>query len=59
VSALVVYRVTAGTFSRLYFTKQYAEQMAATLRSYGLMPTVESVIVPDDPLTRLTVSSGR
>lgn len=53
--SLTVFRVTAGSLQRLYFTEYHADQMARALRSHGLTVTLDTVSVPDDALTRLAV----
>lgn len=54
---VTVYRVTAGTFSRDYFTEYHAEGMARALRMHpplrDVPVTVEAIRLPDDALTRL------
>lgn len=57
---LQAYRVTAGTLTRHYFTEHHAEQLARALRMHpplkGVAVTVTPVRLPDDALTRLSVS---
>lgn len=48
-----IFEVRAGAFVRHYATEYHAEQMACALRLHGMVVTVESVRLPDDPLTRL------
>jgi hypothetical protein len=56
--SLTVYRVTCGSLVRDYATDYHAEQMASALRRHpplaGTPVTVETIRLPDDPLTRLT-----
>jgi hypothetical protein len=54
---VTVYRVRAGTLTRLYYAEHHAEQLARALRLHGLEPVVDTIQLPDDPLTRLTVQS--
>ncbi len=50
-----VYRVRAGSLTRMYHTEYHAEQLARALRLNGMTVTVDTVRLPDDALTRLTV----
>jgi len=52
-----VYRVKAGTLTRFYFTEYHADQMARALRLHGMTPVIDTVRLPDDALTALTVQS--
>ena len=54
---LACFKVSAGAFVRFYFTEYHAEQMARALRFHGLTATVEPFSLPDDALTRLSVSA--
>ena len=54
---LTVWRVRAGTYSAMYFTEYHAAQMARALELHGMRVTIDTVRVPDDALTRLTVRS--
>lgn len=55
-SGITVYRVRAGSLTRLYAAKHHAEQLARALRLNGMAAvTVDTVRLPNDPLTRLTV----
>lgn len=58
---LRAWRVTCGTFRRMYFTSYHAEQCARGLRLHaplaGMPVTIDEVTVPNDPLTRLTVGA--
>lgn len=60
-TTVTVYRVEAGTFSRDYYTDYHAEQMASALRMHkplaGVPVTVTVHKLPNDPLTRMTVSN--
>ena len=56
---LTVYRVTAGTFVRDYYTDYHAEQMAHTLRNHKPLADVPVTItthrLPNDALAALVV----
>ena len=54
-SGITVYRVRAGSLTRLYAAEHHAEQLARALRLNGMAVTVDTVRLPNDPLTRLTV----
>ena len=54
---LNVWRVTAGSFARLYFTNYHAEQMAVALRRKGIDVTIDTLRVPNDKLTILSVQA--
>ncbi len=55
---ITVYRVRAGSFSRLYYTRHHAEQMERALRLHGMDPVIEEAQMPRDDLTRLTVKGA-
>ena len=52
---ITVFRIKAGSITRMYATEHHAEQMARALRLNGLEPLIDVVRLPNDPLTRLTV----
>jgi len=54
---VTVYRVRAGSVTRMYRTEHHAEQMARALELNGLRAAIDQVQLPDDALTALTVSS--
>ncbi|CAB4171514.1 hypothetical protein UFOVP920_4 [uncultured Caudovirales phage] len=49
-------RECKGTLTRMYFTRHHADQMARALTLNGMETTVDAISLPDDALTRLTVS---
>jgi hypothetical protein len=51
-----VWRVTAGSLTRLYFTEYHAEQMARALRGNGMTVDVDMISVPDDAVTGMTIT---
>jgi hypothetical protein len=51
-----VWRVTAGSLTRLYFTEYHADQMARALRGAGKVVEVDTISVPDDAVTGMTVT---
>lgn len=53
---MAVYRVAAGSLVRYYATEYHAQQLARALELHGLAPEVSAARLPDDALTRLTVS---
>jgi hypothetical protein len=57
---ITIYRVTAGTLVRDYYTEHHAIQMAQALGAHrplaGVPVTITVHRLPNDPLTRLTVS---
>jgi len=57
---LIAYRVQAGQLVRHYATQFHADQMARALRASlaGTSVTVETVRLPDDALTRLTLGGA-
>ena len=59
---ITVYRVTAGTFSRDYYTAHHAEGMANALRRHkplaGVPVTVSARRIPRDALTAMTTDNG-
>jgi hypothetical protein len=60
---VVVYRVTCGSLVRMYYTRHHAEQMQRALAmhpplaSAGVVPRVDVIRLPDDPLTLLSVTA--
>jgi|HubBroStandDraft_1064217.scaffolds.fasta_scaffold1163650_2 hypothetical protein len=54
---VTVYRVRAGSLTRMYFTEYHAEQMARALRLHGMTVSIDTVQLPNDALTRMTVQS--
>ena len=52
-----VYRVRAGSITRMYHTEHHAKQMARALELNGLAAVVDKVRLPNDALTALTVPS--
>ena len=53
---LKVWEVRAGNLVRHYYTEYHAEQMAHALRMNGMTVEIKSGVLPNDPLTRLTVA---
>lgn len=51
-----VFKVTAGSLTRHYYTRHHAEQMARALAGNGLSPVITETKLPDDTLTRLSVA---
>lgn len=51
---LKAWKVTAGTFTRLYLTEHHANQMARALILNGMSVTITETTLPDDALTRLS-----
>ena len=52
---VTAYRVRAGTHTSLYYTPHHAEQFARAMRLHGLPVKIDTLRLPDDPLTKLTV----
>ena len=55
---VTVWRVRAGSLTRLYYTAHHAEQLERALTLHGMQVKVDQVKLPNDPLTRLTVSGA-
>jgi hypothetical protein len=53
---VTVWRVKAGSLTRLYYTSYHAEQMGRALTLRGMDVTIDTVKLRNDPLTRLMVS---
>ena len=54
---VTVWRVRAGSFERHYYTDYHADQMARALQLHGMAVKVDTVRLPNDALTALTVQS--
>jgi hypothetical protein len=54
---ITTYRVRAGSLTRMYYTEYHADQMARALRLNGMTVAIDTVRLPNDALTALTVQS--